>query len=99
MKNSILEREWQVLEIAPQNERRSKFINYCKKNIELVDMKTLSEQEASYNICGACNKFFNDLMPEFSNLMDLVCEVEIPKYINPANKKQWEEIKNIVQKS
>jgi len=41
--------------------------------------------------------FFNELMPEFSDLMDLACDLELPKDMAEENPGDWDKLVTFVK--
>jgi len=95
--NSFEEELKYLKEIALEN-RRAEFLTYCKRNIELEKSGKLSLEESSNRICGACSLFFKEIMPEFEEVMDIACDLEIPKDLRDRSEKDWERLKEIIKK-
>lgn len=80
---------------APKKDKKEKFVDFCKTNIDLVEDKKISISQASYNICGACGECFEDIMPEYSELMDITCDLELPSEHRDRPLDDWEKVKEI----
>jgi len=80
------------------DKRRAAFLTYCKKNIELEKNGKLNIEESSNRICGACSLYFKEIMPEFEEVMDIACDLEIPKNLRDRSEKDWNKLKNLISK-
>lgn len=74
-------------------------MNYCKKNINSKEQGEISIEEASYNICGVCSMFFEEIKPEFEEVMDIACDLEKPKEYRERKNEDWEKLKKIINEA
>lgn len=91
--------ELNLLKKIDTNSRRSAFVDYCKKNIKLEEKGDLNIREASYNICGICSLFSDQVLPEFEEVMDIACDLELPDEFNDRKKEDWNRLKIIINKA
>jgi hypothetical protein len=69
------------------------FLESCRENIKLEEEGVLGLKESAYNICGLCNKYFDEIIPEFSDIMDIACDLELPKEYSERDLKDWSKLK------
>lgn len=94
-----LKEELQHLKEKKNTNKRYVFLDYCKKNIDSKEQGKISTEEASYNICGACSMFFNEITPELEKVMDIACDLEIPKEYRDRKDEDWEKLKRIINEA
>lgn len=80
-------------------DRRSAFLDYCKKIIETKEKGKLNANEASYRICGVCSLFFDQIMPEFNEVMNIACDLEVPDNHRERGLQDWEILKQKISDS
>ncbi len=88
--------ELDILKKIDLKNRRSAFLEYCKKNIERKEKDELTTEEASHRICGACSLFFEQIMPEFNEAMNIACDLELPDNYRERKLKDWEILRQII---
>lgn len=88
--------ELDCLKIVKSEERRNTFLEYCKEQIKLAEQNKISIQEASYKMCGISNMFFDQIMPEFEEIMNISCDLELPDEHRNRKSEDWEELKKII---
>ncbi len=96
-KDKSFQEELDYLKTIAPNERRGAFLTYCKEKIEAEENKDLSIEEASNMVCGACNLYFEETMPEFEEVMNIACDLEIDKNFRDRPLSDWENLKKIVK--
>ena len=97
MKDIIInfQKELDDLKKINPNKRRSTFLKYCKKNIN--ETNKLNIRESSKKICGVCSLYFKEIMPEFEEVMDIACDLELPEKVTNRPVKDWEKLKKIIK--
>ena len=93
------ESEFEFLEKTPTENRRASFLNYCKKKFEREKQGQLSIEEASNRICSASSLFFKEIMPEFSDVMDIACDLELPIEYRDRSIDDWGKLKEIINRA
>ncbi len=95
---SDIEEYFSKIEKTDKKDIKKEFVNFCKFNISLEEKGELNIPQASKNICSACNKFFDDLMPEFDEVMDIACDLEIPTEYRDRPLEDWDILIKIFKK-
>lgn len=88
--------ELDILKKVDLKNKRSAFLEYCKKNIERQEKDELGTEEASHRICGVCSLFFEQIMPEFNEVMNIACDLELSENYREKKLKDWEILKRII---
>jgi hypothetical protein len=96
-KENDFQKELNKLKKVKPDERRQVFLGYCQKNIKLKNTNALSIGEASNRICGACSLYFKDVMPEFEEVMNIACDLELPKEYCERDPKNWDKLEDIMK--
>ena len=96
-KKDNFEEELNNLKSIEPEKRRSEFLSYCQRKIELEKEGILSLEETSNHICGVCSLFFQEIMPEFEEVMEIACDLEIPKDLRDRSAGDWERLKQIIE--
>lgn len=94
-----LQNEIDLLKKIPDENRRAIFLDYCKKNFEKEKQGQLSIGEASNRICSASSLFFKQIMPEFSDVMRIACDLELPDEYRDRSLDDWEKLKEIIREA
>ncbi len=82
-----------------KTKQTKKFLEECNKEIKLEESGELDIREASYNICGLCNIFFDHIDPEYEEVMDIACDLELPDEHRQREEKDWEKLKSLLDKT
>ena len=98
MKKTVnnFQKELDKLKIKDTHERRAVFLRYCKKKIDLEKNNKLNVEEVSNQICGVCSLYFKEIMPEFEEVMNIACDLELPKSIRDRPMKDWDRLKELL---
>lgn len=98
--NDILENfqdELDLLKKVNLKDRKSAFLKYCNKIIKEKEEEQLRIDEASHRICGICSLFFEQIMPEFNEVMNIACDLELPDNHRERKLEDWEVLKQIIE--
>ncbi|MFH0846163.1 MAG: hypothetical protein V1851_02055 [Patescibacteria group bacterium] len=82
--------------IAPEK-RRIAFLEYCKEKIKLEQNKTISVEGASNKICNVCSLYSDEIMPEFEEVMNIACDLELPKDFRDRSIEDWNKLVKVIE--
>ena len=88
--------ELDILLKIDTKKRRFAFLEYCKKIIKETEKGKLKIGEASNRICGVCSLYFKQITPEFDEVMNIACDLELPDNYREMKLKDWEALKKII---
>lgn len=91
-----IDEKWKELEKAIPSERKQVLQHFCELNIKLKEQEKLSVEEASYNICGACSLLIDDVFPEYEEVMNIACDLELGEY-SDRSKDDWQKLKSLIE--
>jgi len=79
---------------------KEQFTKSCKEIVQQeVEGKT-TIQDSSNQICQLCSKNFHTLstvIPEFQEIMNIACDLELPTEYRDRPLEDWEKLKGIVE--
>lgn len=76
---------------------RSVFLDYCKEKIQLKEQGSISMRDASNRMCGVCSLFFEEVLPEFEEVMDIACDLELPDDVRERPIDDWEKLTKLIR--
>ena len=90
MKKEILEEQYERVNAAPPETTRAEYFEYCRLAIALVESGTLNIEKAAYQICGMSARVRDHLKEEDHAIIDIACNLELPKTQRDQSGGSWE---------
>ncbi|MEI7480569.1 MAG: hypothetical protein WCJ59_02980 [bacterium] len=91
--DSILDK----LDTAETSNKKVLMTELCKACIEAENNKELYIEQAAYLICGACAKHINLIKPEFEDVINIACDLELPPEHRERPLDDWDKLKELIK--